>query len=64
MIERRTVPKTPREHFMRAAEDELARFVQKELAFLRAEREERALRLRLPITSLGRPPRAGQILEG
>jgi hypothetical protein len=49
MIERRPVSKTPRAHFMRAAEDELANFVRKELAFQRAEREERALQLRLPV---------------
>jgi hypothetical protein len=49
MIERKAIPNTPREHFMRAAADELAKFVRKELAFRRAEREERALRLRLPV---------------
>jgi len=54
MIERKPVSKTPREHFMRAAEDELAKFVIKELAFQRAEREERALRLRLPIARTNR----------
>ncbi len=54
MIERKPFSKTPREHFMRAAEDELAKFVRKELAFQRAEREERALRLRLPIVRANR----------
>jgi hypothetical protein len=49
MIERKPISKTPREHFRRAAEDELAKFVRKELAFQQAEREERALQLRLPV---------------
>ena len=52
MIERKKIVKTPREHFMRAASDELARFVRKEIAFQKAERDERAMKLRLPI-SLG-----------
>ncbi len=33
MIERKKIAKTPREHFMQAAADELARFVRKEIAF-------------------------------
>jgi len=49
MIKQTGIARTPREHFMRAAEDELARFVRKEIAFQKAEREERATRLRLPI---------------
>ena len=49
MIERKTIAKTPREHFMQAAADELARFVRKEIAFQKAERDERAMKLRLPI---------------
>jgi hypothetical protein len=49
MIERKRIAKTPREHFMRTAEDELDKFVRKELALQRAEREERAERLHLPI---------------
>ena len=52
MIERKKIAKTPREHFMRAAADELARFVRKEIAFQKAGRDERAMKLRLPI-SLG-----------
>jgi hypothetical protein len=52
MIERKKIAKTPREHFMRAAADELARFVGKEIAFQKADRDERAMMLRLPI-SLG-----------
>ena len=52
MIERKKIAKTPREHFMRTAADELARFVRKEIAFQKADRDERAVKLRLPI-SLG-----------
>ena len=52
MIERKTIAKTPREHFMQAAADELARFVRKEIAFQKADRDERVMTLRLPI-SLG-----------
>jgi hypothetical protein len=52
MIERKKIAKTPREHFMLAAADELARFVRKEIAFQKADRDERAMKLRLPI-SLG-----------
>jgi hypothetical protein len=37
---------------MQAAADELARFVRKEIAFQKADRDERAMTLRLPI-SLG-----------
>ena len=52
MIERKKIAKTPREHFMQAAADELARLVRKEIAFQKADRDERAMKLRLPI-SLG-----------
>ena len=52
MIERRKTAKTPREHFMQSAADELAKFVRKEIAFQKADRDERAMKLRLPI-SLG-----------
>jgi hypothetical protein len=48
MTERR-IAKTPHEHFMRAANDELANFQRTEQAFQRAERDERAARLRLPL---------------
>ena len=50
MIERKKIAKTPREHFMQAAADELARFVRKEIAFQKADRDERATKLRLPIS--------------
>jgi len=52
LIERKKIAKTPREHFMQAAADELARLVRKEIAFQNADRNERAMKLRLPI-SLG-----------
>jgi len=39
MIERKKIAKTTREHFMRAAADELARLVRKEIAFQKADRE-------------------------
>jgi hypothetical protein len=49
MIIRTGIAKTPREHFMRGVDDELAKFERKERAFRQAEREERAARLKLPI---------------
>jgi hypothetical protein len=52
MIERKKIAQTPREHFMQAAADELARFVRKEIAFQKADRDERAMKFCLPI-SLG-----------
>jgi hypothetical protein len=39
MIERKKIAKTPREHFMQAAADELARFVRKEIGFRKADRD-------------------------
>lgn len=49
MIERQGKARTPREHFRRTAEDELDKFVRKEIAFQQAERIERARELRLPV---------------
>jgi hypothetical protein len=63
VIERKAISKTPREHFMRAAEDELAKFVRRELAFQRAECEERALRLRLPVAQANRASSADRVQE-
>ena len=51
MVERMGFAKSPREHFMRSVDDELAKFERKERAFQQAEREERAARLKLPIES-------------
>jgi len=48
MIERIRIAKTPREHFMQAAKNELGKFERKEIAFQQAERAERAKKLRLP----------------
>jgi len=48
MFKQKGIAKTPREHFGRTAEEELANFVRKEIAFQQAERNERAARLRLP----------------
>ena len=50
MIEPKTIAKTPREHFMRAAGDALAKCVRNEIAFQKAERAERAMKLRLPVS--------------
>ena len=50
MDEPKRVAKTPRERFVQAAEDELAKFVRKEIAFQQADRNERAIKLRLPIS--------------
>jgi len=58
MVERKRVARTPREHFRRAAEDELEKSVRKEIAFQRAERTERERELRLP--SLGVAGAPGQ----
>jgi hypothetical protein len=41
--------KTPREHFVKAVRDELAKFESKEIEFQKMERDQRAARLRLPI---------------
>ncbi|MCC8953553.1 hypothetical protein H8B02_08835 [Bradyrhizobium sp. Pear77] len=49
MVERNGIARTPREHFRRTAEDELEKFVRKEIAFQQAERIERARELRLPV---------------
>jgi hypothetical protein len=55
MIERKGVARTPREHFRRAAEDELEKFVRREIAFQQAERIERARKLHLPRLVADRP---------
>jgi hypothetical protein len=43
------IARTPREHFMRAVEEEFSKFERKEWALRQAERDERAAKLRLPI---------------
>jgi hypothetical protein len=47
---KRTLLKTPQEHFMRVDDEELAKFEHKEIAFQKADRAERAAKLRLPIS--------------
>jgi hypothetical protein len=49
MIMRTTIGKTPREHFMRTADDEFAKFEREERTLRQAERAERAAQLRLPL---------------
>jgi hypothetical protein len=56
MIKRTTIAKTPREHFMRSADDEFAKFEREEKALRQAERNERAARLRLPFVGEDRTP--------
>jgi hypothetical protein len=56
MTERKGITRTPREHFMRAVEDELEKFVRREISFQQAERKERAMNLRLPIPGGDRGP--------
>jgi hypothetical protein len=55
------ITRSPRDHFMRAVEDEFSKFERKERAFRQAERAERAANLRLPIStdhSLAAPKKA------
>jgi hypothetical protein len=56
MIERKGIAKTPREHFMQAAKDELEKFERKEIAFQQAERAQRAKKLHLPGLGANRTP--------
>jgi len=49
MIKRTAIAKTPREQFVQAVDDELAKFERRESAFRRADRDERAAQLRLPL---------------
>jgi hypothetical protein len=49
MMRRTFEAKTPREHFMRAVDDELSKFERRELVFRQADRDERAAELRLPV---------------
>jgi hypothetical protein len=51
MAKRTRIGKTPREHFKQAVDDELTKFVRKEIAFQEADRIERAARFRLPAGS-------------
>jgi hypothetical protein len=51
MVKRAKIGKTPREHFKQAVDDELTKFVRKELDFQKADRLERAARFRLPLAT-------------
>jgi hypothetical protein len=51
MGKRTKIGKTPREHFKQAVDDELTKFVRKEIAFQKADRSERAARFRLPLAT-------------
>jgi hypothetical protein len=51
MAKRSEIGKTSREHFKRAVDDELTKFVRKDIAFQKADRSERAARFRLPLAS-------------
>jgi hypothetical protein len=50
------IGKTPREHFTRTAEEEFAKFEREERALRRADRDERAARLRFPLPRENLPP--------
>jgi len=50
-MSKRKSSKTPREYFMQAVEDELAKFERKEIALQRTDRDERAAKLGLPASS-------------
>jgi hypothetical protein len=50
------IGKTPREHFTRTADEEFAKFEREERALRRADRDERAARLRFPLARENLPP--------
>jgi hypothetical protein len=50
------IGKTPREHFRRTADEEFAKFEREECALRRADRDERAARLRFPLARENLPP--------
>ena len=50
------IGKTPREHFTRTADEEFAKFEREERALQRADRDERAARLRFPLARENLPP--------
>jgi len=52
----RRIGKTPREHFTRTADEEFAKFEREERALRRADRDERAARLRFPLARENLPP--------
>jgi hypothetical protein len=48
--------KTPRDHFMRTADEQFAKFEREERALRRSDRDERAARLRFPLARANLPP--------
>ena len=44
------IVRSPREHFMSAVDDEFSKFERQERALRQAEREERAAKLKLPVS--------------
>jgi hypothetical protein len=50
------IGRTPREHFTRTADEEFAKFEREERALRRADRDERAARLRFPLARENLPP--------
>jgi hypothetical protein len=56
MIKRTTIAKTPREHFMRTADEQFAKFEREERALRRADRDERAARFHFPLARENLPP--------
>jgi hypothetical protein len=50
------IGKTPGEHFMRTVDEEFAKFEREERALRRADRDERAARLRYPLARENLPP--------
>jgi hypothetical protein len=59
MVRRTTIVKTSRESFVLAADYEFAKFEREELAFQKADREERAAQLGLPLTKGQKLPAVG-----
>lgn len=49
VIMTKRIKETPREHFVRTADEQFAKFEREERALRRAERDERAARLRFPL---------------
>jgi hypothetical protein len=50
------IGRTPREHFTRTADEEFAKFEREERALRRADRDDRAARLRFPLARENLPP--------
>ena len=48
--------KTPRDHFMRTADEQFTKFEREERALRRSDQDERAARLRFPLARANLPP--------